>query len=1545
MDDALAARVAEATGDLSASPQTSREDLEQARVAVATAVAGGLQGDFLARAAVVFRPETDPTVEYAIRSVVAAVTQRQVRPQTVARRDFATLVSPDPMVGATAVSGRAVAASHGPFFDPLGRRIWLDVFDVVSLVGVQRAGAAEPFLYVQLPPLAGSAVSIELGPGSVWIDAAQLSPGVPHPSFIGLRIKSGTVNLGGAAAVDISPIVVPAAATVRLTIDLDPATPAAGTEAGADARNTAVAVPARATFAFAPGGGHIEHAGRGSLKTLGFEVSLAHAAAPGVFEPLVGRITLPMTPDAAQISVTDSRSDLVAIDGTAPLLQAGWSLPVTLAAAETLGTASGAGGIGLSLGPGLSLSWVGRKTGATAGPSHLFAEPGLLVLAGAAAQSPGPAEPVTLWQEGSNHGGGLSVRFPKPFPFRFVSAATGSDAFAFIVPFSAGLDRPVTVNDERVRFRTDAGLVSVVQIGSETFFSAYGSAAPQEQSSVQSFAIKNVLLKASDPLMLIAVGTLSDAGVAPGALGLQFILRYLLPTLPDPYATNVAFEPRRLREPTRLGLLTMLLRWQPDEAPSVDLLLPSAALGLTSRLPPRATRAPQTDVAALDVKPIVALTERFASLGAVSDAGISLLDVSTNVSLFGVSFLIRPEDMLARDVAVPGPSAGTATPPMAIADLFFEARGLGLHLLTLPAVQWEPVLTPDQSTPFPSPLTFADCGGPTVLAADSVELVPIAPRPAIDALLAAYNTATPPRRVAARFTLPFGIVAVAEIVRSTQPLFPSPFFGEVAPAFTPAGLAGGDQLSIRAAEPFVVRLGGSGESPSLPGIAVQLHNALFSGVPTPTTVLTPIDDTFNANFGPAALHPRVPVTRLDISGFGESLVSDWRNPADAAAIISKARFDVLVGRTSLEIVQAYSVLYPYAVRVVRTITIQRENGAAIVRHDSGWQAVSDGTYHYPKPNLVTHPGLVAEVTHVTNIRDTGQRYTTSDGSELMAVRFNCSVHIENVVVGADPGGVPAQDQLGYVQLTDPSGFGQLAPDQYAELVDAAGPLGGTVDCIVDIGGSGQRMRVSRVGVAATPGMGGAEFAMAAWGSPTFPGGGQWSVLRQTSPTAAPQPLEGVQGVPVVRAGPAGATPPPTSPYRFADPSDTLRPDAPSADYGIVHATGTQRTLFPRPKIEAGAHAITSTRIPLIADPFILATAVGLFPKPDGCIPFPDAAYALAIGPGGNFTLQRGSPSFTTPPLKRVIRESQASRAVAYCADENGVPSVVTLVIDTAAALPWSLMISNMSMAAESGSLGEVDRIVGTVSGSAAAPTNLSDSRFVFGPSLQPVAALVSFLEQFSPMPPLNVSMTNPWQLQVGLKFDFEKLLEQAPALKPFLEKFIVDLDVLMSWMETATSQNSVTTFEVTVKFPTPFTPVVAIGLAKVKFQMGDDGNAWTFQLGVGVGVDFTIGPFKALAYFAESEFLIAGDSVFGLGASALIKGSVDLEVVEIDISVEAKMALLNVTCGPDTTIWGVAQVTFALEVTIAFVIDIEFDVQAEEDQNIDGGPCALPNVV
>ena len=711
-------------------------------------------------------------------------------------------------------------------------------------------------------------------------------------------------------------------------------------------------------------------------------------------------------------------------------------------------------------------------------------------------------------------------------------------------------------------------------------------------------------------------------------------------------------------------------------------------------------------------------------------------------------------------------------------------------------------------------------------------------------------------------------------------------------------------------------------------------------------MLTPIDDTFNSNFGSTSTNPRVPVTQFDLSGYGESIFSDWVNPADAGAIISKAQFEAFVGRTRLEVVQAHSLLYPFAVRVIRTITMERGNGAGVMRKDSGWQPASDGRFDFPAGSgVTTHPGVVRGVTHVTNIRDTGQRFTTSDGTtELMAVRFDCMVDMENAVLGAGPDGVPARDLLGYVQLTNVLPMG---PGGYSELLAYAGPLGGAIDCTLDVGGSGQKMRVSRIGVAATPGMGGHEFSVAAWGSPSFPGGGTWSFLCQHSATEAPSGVDLQLGVPVVRAGAAGG-PPSTAPYRFADPQDTLIPDTPNTEYGIVHSTGTQRTYFPRPKIEAGSHQLTSVRAPCLADPYSLGTAVDLFPQLSVTIPFPDANYALNIGADGNLKLQRPTASFQPPRLQRTLLNAPPVSTIVEYADEAGNPCTVTLVIDTAAPMPWSVLIQNLSVATRDGDRNEITRVVGDLSATAQKAASLENSRLVFGGALQPVQQTVSFLENFGPIPPVTVAMTNEASIKAGLKIDFEKILETNPVVGAFMKKFVVDLDFEVSETIYPHNTQAEANFELTLKIPTPFTPVVGIALARFKIQLDSSfGTSYTFTIGVGIGVSYDVGDFNITAYFAETVFLIAGDNIFGLGCSVLIRGTVDLVVISIEVTVEAKEAILRVDCdaGAHSSIWGVAQLNYSFDVTICWVIDIEYDAQIQTSHNFDGGPCALPDVL
>jgi hypothetical protein len=72
-----------------------------------------------------------------------------------------------------------------------------------------------------------------------------------------------------------------------------------------------------------------------------------------------------------------------------------------------------------------------------------------------------------------------------------------------------------------------------------------------------------------------------------------------------------------------------------------------------------------------------------------------------------------------------------------------------------------------------------------------------------------------------------------------------------------------------------------------------------------------------------------------------------------------------------------------------------------------------------------------------------------------------AVDKEHAINRSGPEGVPAKDMLGYVQLTNVLPMG---PTGHSELLAFAGRLGGAIDCTLDIGTSGQKMRQRYPGV-------------------------------------------------------------------------------------------------------------------------------------------------------------------------------------------------------------------------------------------------------------------------------------------------------------------------------------------------------------------------------------------------------------------------------------------------------------------------------------------------
>jgi hypothetical protein len=1510
------------TSDLRPAAGNTSEALHRARVAIASALAFEQSSvvrpsDFVASPALV---EPPPAPQELLNAAI-----RESSPEllgnaafVVTRREVPLALTGLSSLAPSAVAGQLPDFVYGPFLNPLGRPVWIDLYRIVQQVRLVRVAGGTPFLVVPVRQLLGTRTGYTLAPGSVWIASQLLAAAAPAGGYTGILIKGGTVKFSSPLPHSGFEIVVPLTATCTLTLLPSGGAAPAGSGAGQDARLSNAELPAKATFVFGPGGAQLAAVSGARLTAYGSTVDLEITPGKATYNATLAQVLYPAKTTHPTFSFRDVRSDQFVPAESASIQDVAWALPVAVTSATSLGSAAGAGSLTVFLDAGSTVAWKGQPNSVPTGPVVMLVAPGQITMVALQVSGTGIREPLLLWTDtpGGQPSAQLTVSWNAAFALWFFSSSSGSELVAMFCAVDGNLNRPITVGGRRVYVHSDLALLLFLE--SAVFTGVIVEAAlqppPIKPNAALAFSIANALFRTTQAQSLVLVAAFDGVQANAGGLALGFGLQYLLPILPDPYAANFGIGIRQLNDTGIVGMLSAIVLWTPAAPPVLTYMLPANAAGTipggaeTTLATTKALRAGSTS----------------AGFG-----GVVLLDLSTNVDQFGIGW----------DTTSSAGNAGS-TPALSVDSMFLESPSDSVFVLTVPSVLWEPVYTdpppsPPYPTGYPSPVSFANSGGPTAIAVRSVSLVRIAPAPALDNLVENFTTRQTPSMAVARLTLPFGMEAVATLNKSAGPAFKGANVAYNRPQFTTESVTGGYQISLSAVDPAFP------DYPAFEGYTTQLRNTLFNGVPAtpPVSVLGPdVDTIFNGYLGNGGTHSLVPVTRLDLSGYGESLFSNWRNETTNTVAVSIARFDILIGRTSVEVVQVRSILYPYGVRVVRTITIDRKNTGVVARHDSGWQASSDGVYDFTPGTLVVHPGVVQKIVNVINIRDTGQ-ILDAGGKQVAGVFFDGDLVIDGVTKGAGPDGVPARNQIGYIQLTPESTNGSLMPAEYAALIQTAGPLGGGIDCILNVATSGLMMKLGRVGVGVTTGMGGPEFAMAAWGSPQFPYGGQWSFLKQTGTGTAPELVDTDLGVPLIRAGAVPAPPPPTAAYRFADPEDLHKESSPAADYGIVHATGTQRVFFQRPKIDADAPtAITSNVAPTLADPYSLANSVGMFPRTDAAIPFPSENYSLAIGAGGAIKLNMPSPSFPVTVGQRTISEAAGVRAYA---DYTG--AIATITIDTAAAVPWIFQLQDVSVATSSTLMGEVLRLKASVEAAANAETQLTNPQLTFGGALSSVQGILTFLTKLGFPSPLNVSMTNSVKVKAGLKIPMdEELNKLLPPGGPTFD----DTDVVVSLV----IQNPISEAEfelgATILFPTPFPLLKAVGLIDIQIQMSTaSGNTFTLTVGVGVGVSFHLGPFKCAAYFAQTMFFIYGDTVIGFGIGLLIKGSVDLEIISVEVSVEAKMAVLTVPCAGDVTIYGAAQITFAIEITICWVIDIDIEIQAEADQKLNGGPCALPDVL
>jgi hypothetical protein len=1356
-----------------------------------------------------------------------------------------------------------------------------------------------------------------------------------------------------------------------------------------------VVLPADVTIELPPSGnGVVRAAGDARLSAYGSMVSLRLSRRRmASYERALNSVLVPFVADPTMFRVVAVRSTVFRPTGAAAVESAAWALPVTTPAGGggDLGQAAGVGAMMLAIAPGLTAAWPGlvSSTASAAavnlGRTFLLVEPGRLAVTAPQARGRRQTQSLALWLQLGARAivrSTIELSYNQPLTAHFTADGTGEGAEILAVAAVAAvahLDRPRAADGRRIVFHSSGARLALAISAGRVLaeLDAPADLLPEEPE-LMPLALTNALLCTTPPQELALFGELRQGyDIASGDLFLGFGLRALVPTLPDPYAASFSddLSYAELNDLPTGAVANAEVQWTTPETPSLTIsvvLPPPAAPGpatVEARTPPSSGGEPLRT----DLSPFVVVTppgpvetwwdDLIAQFHGLVGGGLErfrLLDVSGSADQFGVGFGPRPDPA----------GAPTSAPPLGVRGLDLVTAGNNVRVFTLPAFQWEPVHNipnPDNPENFPTTLISDFDGGPTQLGINTVALIPVAPVPAVADLVDAYNSTADPRAGAVFTPLPFGMVAVAELRRAGLRPWMAPALLPNIPKFTRTAVSGGLQLSL------VGALRGlpprpQDESRGLAGATVQFRvgkDMANLNNPPKSVLGDQVDDIFNQEFAPGQANPRVPLSRIDLSGYGATCFNDWRNPAAAVAGTGQVRFDVLVGRTAYEVVQVHSLMYPWGVRLVRTITLQRTGGGGVFRRDSGWQAVSDGVYDFRSggvdPGIIIHPGVVRGLFDIRHIRDTTQVYQRvyqpGDPNQerkvkLAAVRFDADADIEGVVIGTNSQGrVPVCDMLGYVQL-EPSGV-PLTPAQLDDLMADRGAVGGPIDCVVDIGGSGQRMRVAAIDVAraADPG-GNPQLVAAARGPLVLPRAGQWSLTYQAAGEPEPHGLDPDFSLPLIRQNPAGGAAPP---YRFADPVDLFRPENPITDYALLQSTDAQRLLFRRPKIEAGDRAITSTLPFSLADAYLLAGSVAMFPRVDRSIPLP-AGCRLQIPGQGRVRLiiprQPGLPAntFLAAVPERMIKDSGSLKVRVVYADENDQPTQVRLVINSDADPDWAMAIGPVSLVTDLDSFTDLIRVVGTFTSQSSVAPKL-DPHLVFGGVLQPVQEIINILQKIDlPFPLIVLMKAN--QVKVGGTLSVPPgppIGRNGKGIDIGIGRLEGELKVLINLSGEpgqgllAPQNQTMVDFELQGSLQVDLLPPLPIDSGPAfKFTIeGRAGQSPQIRLfgggAISVDVDLPLDILDAGAEVIYTYVLQITGGTVGLGVDVEAKLHIDVldGLASVEVSTEfmalATRLLINAPGGaiPGPTVEMQGQLSFGVEVTLGWLFDIDIEVETE----------------
>ena len=1238
-------------------------------------------------APVVADPEADPELMQAAREGEALAAELNAAGSRLRWRR-------EPYLAVASQAERARDV-FGPFVDDELALVQFAFFENARFVVVV-SHLETPFFEIREPvlllpadsaPDAADPLRWNLPAGTVWLRAERLAAGAQ--GFAALRISGGVFN-AGAVLPPPAPdgtLLVPIVAPWTLSVEPEPA-PAADA-AGSDGNALAIELPLRLEL-----GNGVPPVISGALGLAGFGDALRFTTQAGA--PVIGgdAIAFPFDSAGATWSIAGNRSPLCQVEGSAEVAAAVWSLPLSMAPLEDAGEAAHGGSVALLLRNGPALLVAGASGVCRAIDSVLSADARGLDWKLRRTETNLSID-VTLWDPSSSR---LQFGVQRIAGLRFASRRGGAD----LVGLEGGRlhnrwNRPLAARDRPFDFDGTGDVTTLIAESDGLHRTAASASRDPDTDAVEGYALENLYLHLRPARRMAFVGSgAAPATLAEGRARLVFDVRFAQPMLPDPYANNWSVQHLDVR--MAASALRADVAWSAGVEPTVHPRLLEAVS--FPQQPPDAAR----DDAARN---------RFRGVLDAERTYLALLDLSGHDQQFGLAIESVPDTPLSID---------------ADNRLVWPLRNV--RLLMQPQVHWEPVhvLANDKVLAKDEVVFSTSHGGPTMVGATSVKLVPVLPGLVGDEIVAVANGQ---RRAAALFGLPFGMHAFALMEQRFEEVFgPLPILamlhepgfvdrpGEVFEAARQLRLiATGSGLPDGAENPSRTMPGLMTQTPNLRGNANALMSVLSN------EVAGVVDATF-AN--------RVPLHRADLSGYGLSTFSRWRRelpppPAKEGTGVTQVRFDVLVGRTSYEVIELQSRLWTPQCRMVRTIILERRNSGEVTRYDSGWNAIEDGDC---KRYAKIETGVVKAFRNIRNVRIAPRPLIKVDAQwTWQEVRYDADLHLQ-----PEPGNpaadklVPIRDHVGYIQIMPVDviaangqfdGLGTVpGPAEFDALMKALGQtVGGSLDAAIKLGGTLPMqfcsLEVARDASNPVP----PRFVLAASGSPGLPRAGQWTPVRIDGKTRDVSPVDPRRGLPVIRRDGEAA-------FVFRDAALAHQP-APATEFGLLMSTSSGRVLFPAPSVTPGQGTVVSAA-PLVADPYALTQASGAFPRPAFALQCQgNATFQLNATEG--WKLQNGSFPFT-PPVPELAKGGE-------WAMQRGFPVAprIELGLDTiGGAVPWAIgMPQPDDLRLHIDGLPDALFILRSAFKAASGgKPGFADPTLVLGPALKAVQEIVDVLGQF-----------------------------------------------------------------------------------------------------------------------------------------------------------------------------------------------------------------------